>query len=209
MRTVLLTLVTVGALAAPAAADEGTGITVSTQFQLGSVKLGDMHGLLAPGGHFDLGFRVRRWRLAAELDTGLWSEAHPAGETMYLSGGFTRAGMALQWDWKDLEMRSGDNKPVHFRGYVEVGLGRQVIDRHVRTPAGEVALGEVARNDIMLGIGMAPELRLGPALFGASFGVRMLIARAPQTTLARGGDASSERSLDVALLYVFGLRFGH
>ncbi len=196
----LLALALVATLASTASADGGTGITVTTSFMMGSFKVADTHGFQAPGAHVDLGFRVRRWRLAAEAQTGLWSEPHEPSE-MYRSGGFTRLGMALQWAWKDLEIPLREGRPDgHFRGFVEVGLGRQHVDG---------AIGEISRNDVMFGVGMSPDLRIGKVLFGASFGVRMLIARAPTMTIARGASSSSEPSLDVALLYVFGLRFGH
>ncbi len=197
----LFALALVATLASTASADGGTGITVTTSFMMGSFKVADTHGFQAPGAHVDLGFRVRRWRLAAELETGMWSEPHESIAEAYLSGGFTRLGMALQWAWKDLEIPLREGRPDgHFRAFVEVGLGRQHVDGD---------LGEISRNDVMLGVGMSPDLRIGKVLIGASFGVRMLIARAPTTTLARGAPSSSDPSLDVALLYVFGLRFGH
>ncbi len=199
-RHAVFALLLVGALAPTAAADGGTGITVTTAFMMGSFKVADTHGFQAPGAHVDLGFRVRRWRLAAEIETGLWSEPHTMTEE-YTSGGFSRLGMALQWAWKDLEIPLREGRPSgHFRGFVEVGLGRQ----HIGTD-----LGEVSRNDVMLGLGMSPDLRIGKVLFGATFDVRMLISRAPTTTIARGATINSDPSLDVALLYVFGMRFGH
>jgi hypothetical protein len=194
-----LVLATVLTLAAPASADSGTGITATTSFMLGSFQIGDSHGFQAPGGHFDVGFRVRRWRLAAELDRGLWSEPRASMSPDH-SGGFSRLGMSLQWAWKELERPAREHKPdVRFRGFVELGLGRQ----HVTTP-----LIDIARNDMMVGLGVSTDMAFGKALFGAVFGVRMLISREPQTTIARGM-SQSDRSFDLALLYVFGLRFGH
>lgn len=202
MRSPALALVIIGALASPAAAeyDEHSNITLTTAFVMGSFKVADTHGFEAPGGHFDLGFRVRRWRLAAEAEFGLWSRPDD-DPTADASGGFRRLGMALQWSFKDLLVPANTNRPSpsHFHGYLEVGLGRQHVDSD---------LGSFGRNDVMLGLGMAPELRLGPAILGADFGVRVLISRAPTTTIARG-TTTNEPSLDVALLYVFGLRFGH
>lgn len=185
--------------AATAAADDG-GITVTTSFVMGSLEVGHTHGMLAPAGHLDLGFRVRRWRLAAEAQSGLWSEPHEP-DVPYTSGRLTRVGMALQWTWKDLALPRRTGKPdATFRGFVEVGLGRQ----HVETE-----LGEVSRNDVMLGLGMSPELKFGNILFGATFGVRLVVARAPTTTIARGESTmTSQPALDTALLYVFGVRFG-
>lgn len=205
MRISLLAIVLVGALAPPASAgsddsSERANISVSTAFVMGSFKIADNHGFQAPGGHFDLGFRVRRWRLAAEAQLGLWSKPDDDPST-YHGGGMRRLGMALQWSFKELLVppHSGRPKASRFHGYVELGLGRHSV---------ETDLLSVARNDLMLGIGIAPELRLGPALLGGTFGVRMLISRAPTTTIARGATAS-DPSLDVAMLYVFGLRFGH
>ncbi|MFN0247472.1 MAG: hypothetical protein ACKV2T_11350 [Kofleriaceae bacterium] len=199
MRVVLLALATVGALAAPATADGGTGITVTTSFMSGSLQIGDSHGMQVPGMHFDLGFRVRRWRLAAELEHGVWSESRDNASPAH-TGGFTRLGMALQWAWRDLELPVREGKPSgHFRGFAEVGLGQQRVETDVF---------DIARNDVMLGVGVSADVKLRKVLFGAVFGVRMLISREPQTAIARGM-SSSNRSLDVALLYVFGLRFGH
>lgn len=201
MRTALLAVAVVGALASAAAAEDDTSnITMTTAFAMGSFKVADTHGFAAPGGHFDLGFRVRRWRLAAEAEFGPWFDNDKSGDVSR-GGSFGRLGMALQWSFKDLLVPPNDNRPkaAHFIGYVEAGLGRQHVDGD---------FGTFGRNDVMLGMGMTPELRLGPAVFGADFGVRVLISRAPVTTIARGS-SSSEPGLDVALLYVLGLRFGH
>ena len=204
----LLALAVIGALAPAAAADDDEpeyvdhgAISVSTSGMFGSFKVADVHAFEAPGMHFDLGFRVRRWRLAAELETGLFNQPHEEMES-FVSGGFTRAGVALRWAFKDLYRKGTQDRPsVHFRGYVEAGLGRQ----HVATT--DLDFG---RNDIMLGLGMAPEIHAGWLLFGASFGVRMLISRAPATTIERSvGSSSSDRPLDVSLLYIFGFTFGH
>jgi hypothetical protein len=195
----LLVLATLGALATPATADDGTGITATTSFMMGSFQIADSHGMQVPGGHFDLGFRVRRWRLAAELERGLWSIAREESAP-YHGGAFTRLGVAIQWAWKELELPERVGKPTgRFRGFVEVGLGRH----HVETDH-----LEVTRNDAMLGLGMSADLKLGKVLLGGVFGVRMLISREPQTTIARGM-SSRDRELDLALLYVFGFRFGH
>lgn len=201
MRSALLALAVVGALAPAAAADDDprSNITLTTAFAMGSFEIGDVHGFQAPGGHFDLGFRVRRWRLAAEAGFGLWS--NPQAVEPSERGSFRRLGMALQWSFKDLLVPANASRPKtsHFHGYLEVGVGRQHVDGD---------LGSFGRNDVMLGLGISPELRLGPAVLGGDFGVRVLISRAPVTTIARGEIATSP-SLDVALLYVFGLRFGH
>lgn len=201
MRSALLALIVVGALAPPAAADdEDAAITVTTSFALGSMKIGDAHTYQAPGSFFDLGFRVRRWRLAAEAQTGMWSEV-TGGEDNDNSGGFTRLGMALRFNWRDLEMSPAGRPHMNFRGFVEVGLGRQYLDG----PG-----FDLSRNDIMLGVGVAPEFKFkGRFRFGATFGIRMLVSRAPVTTIARGSCAScSDPGHDLALLYVFGFTWG-
>lgn len=187
--------------AAAAPADEPGSITATTNFTLGAVSVGDVHGFLAPGGHFDLGFRVRRWRLAAEAQTGLWSIERPP-EAPYQGGSFGRYGMALRYAWKELGYEKAGHRPaVRFRSYVELGVGRQ----RVRTDH-----ASVARGDVMLGFGVAPEIRFGRGSFGASFGIRALVARAPDIdVIARGAcSACGPAGYDLALLYMMGITFG-
>jgi hypothetical protein len=202
----LLALAVVGALAPIAVADDAYvdhgSISLSSNFNFGSFKVADVHYLAAPGGQFDLGFRVRRWRLAAELATGNLTQPSDDLEP-HASGSFTRAGVAVRWAFKDLFVQGTDNRPsVSFRGFVEAGLGRQ----HVQTDT-----LDFGRNDIMLGLGTAPEIHAGRwLLFGATFGARMLISRAPSTSIARTTTTSSpDRPIDIALLFVFGFTFGH
>lgn len=201
-----LVLATAGAPTPAAAADDEPGsITATTNFVLGAVSVGAVHGFLAPGGHFDVGFRVRRWRLAAEAQTGLWTTPAAPGEPS-VSGSFRRVGMALRWTWKELVIERGARRPAaRFRGYVEAGLGRE----HARMPG-----VSIARGDVMLGFGVAPEVHLGRVLFGATFGIRALISRAPDDeVIARGTCAACTPSgrdggHDLALLYTMGFTFG-
>ena len=202
-RPLSVALLTLGALASPAAAEgEGRGsITTTVDFALGSSSAGDALGMLAPGGHFDLGFRVRRWRLAAELDTALWS--NPAAPKDHPeSGSFTRGGVALRWNLMDLASPAGDQRPgAAYRIYVEGGLGRQRVHAPGIT---------VARGDVMLGLGVAPELAFGRALFGANFGVRALISEAVDDQIARTVCEACRPVTrhDLTLMFVFGFTVG-
>jgi hypothetical protein len=197
----LLAFALVGALSVSARADvdERGGITVGFGFAMGSFEIGDLHAFQAPAAHFDLGFRVRRWRLAAEADTGIWS-ATPESDTR--DGGVSRVGMALRYAWMDRGYATNNDRPsAQFRIFAEIGVGRQ----HIATDQ-----MELGRNDLMLGVGTTPEMKLGPVLFGATFGLRMLISRAPATTIARGACTNcGDHSLDVALLSTLTVNLGH
>jgi len=198
-----LALVVLGLLADPAAADDTDqgGITAAINFALGSAQVDDAHGFIAPGGHFDLGFRVRKLRLAAELETGLWSNQSVPQDEPH-TGSFRRFGVALRWNVLDLAIEKREHRPAsNFRGYVEGGAGRQHID------APGLA---VSRYDVMLGMGVSPEIKLGPMLFGANFGIRIMISNAPNDSIARGVCSSCTASAghDIALLYVLGFVVG-
>ncbi len=199
---VVAALVLAGVVAPAAASDDERGsITATANFALGSSAVGDAPGVLAPGGHFDVGFRVRRWRLAAEVDTALWSNPK-APDDRPESGSFLRGGIALRWSALEMTTRPREGRPGGaYRIYLEGGIGRQRID------APGLALG---RNDVMLGLGIAPELSFGRVLFGANFGLRVLIANAPDDQLARSvcADCRGTRRHDLTLLYVFGFTFG-
>lgn len=209
MRSTLPRLALAFALAAPAtpalADDEYGAITATVDFMMGSAPVGDRHGFVAPGGHLDVGFGVRRWRLAAELDTGLWTEPTEGADdaVMSRSGSFRRYGMALRFRLKEREL-GGSGRPRAALGmYVEAGLGRQ----RVALPEPEAAV--VTRGDLVLGLGT--ELVIGTRKrFGANFGVRTVIAREPEPGAAALGAcaACGRRGHDVAFLYVFGFRFG-
>ncbi len=205
MRTLpaLAALAMVGGLGIPtAAADDSPGsITATVNFALGSSAVGDSPGFLAPGGHFDLGFRVRRWRLAAELDTALWSKLRQPDD-LPVSGSFVRAGVALRWSLLEMLAHARGERPaVAYRIYVEAGLGRQRI---------EVPGIALSRNDVMIGLGVSPEISFGRALFGANFGMRVVIANAPEDQIARTAcmTCSPTGHHDLTLLYTFGFVFG-
>ncbi|MDQ3369565.1 MAG: hypothetical protein M3680_29405 [Myxococcota bacterium] len=198
-------LLPVAAPTVAAADDDDPGsITTTLAFAVGSSSVGATDGVIAPGGHFDVGFRVRRWRLAAELDTALWS-TQGLPDDVSESGSFVRGGVALRWHVMDEVTRKREHRPsAAYRIYVEGGVGRQ----RVQAPG-----LDVARGDVMLGLGVAPEIALGSVLFGATFGLRVLIAHAPDAPgdrIARSTctDCTAGARHDVTLLYVLGITVG-
>ena len=206
MRCWVVTLLFVSTLggASPTFADDEHGaITGTANFMMSAAPVGDRHGLLAPGGHLDVGFGVRRWRLAAETDLGLWSEPTEADtEPASRSGSFRRLGMALRLRMKERRF-GGEGRPRAALGiYLETGLGQQRIALPEPTTT-------VTRSDVMLGLGT--DLIIGSrARFGGNFGVRALISREPEPEVEPRGLCArcGRRGYDVAFLYTFGFRFG-
>lgn len=195
----------VGLAALPVAADASDdppgSITATVNFELGSSAAGGKAGFLAPGGHFDVGFRVRRWRLAAELDAALWSN-QVASDALPESGSFRRGGMALRWTALEMTTPAGEFHPgAAYRIFVEGGIGHQRIE------APGVAVG---RNDVMIGLGIAPELSFGRVLFGTNFGVRALISSEPGDALARSSctDCRASARHELTMLFSFGFTIG-
>jgi hypothetical protein len=164
-----------------ARADDYAETSVSAALAMGVVGAGDVRGMVAPGGHFDLGVTVERFRLQGELDTAVWSYLPPEA-TSAISGRFRRAGVGLR-----LIVARPGRRTLRVPIFVEGGVGRE----YLRGPA------SLDRGDVEVGLGLAPTWRAGRARAGAIFGVRVLVAPAPDRP-----------DHDVGIFFTWGLGFG-
>jgi hypothetical protein len=194
-------LLLVALVCAPAVAHAGP-VTVSStiDFTIGGGRGGGQHGFIAPGGHFDLGVGVGRWRAQAELDAGLWTR-QPEDTDDPDDGGYHRVGLGVRYVWL----------PAYFHGpggfgwlnnYVQLGIGRDAV--HTDTIA-------VSRSDVEIGFGMAQEAHFGHGVVGGNFGLRVVIAgdSSPAAVCAgAGGCPEPSGDPDVALFFDLGFVVG-
>ena len=179
-------------------------VTGTAAFSIGAIDVGSHDGF-SPGGHFDVGATFHRFRLAAELDAGLWAN-EDAPDDMPESGSYRRLGGALRYYFADLDVskKCGNDESL-LRLYVEGGIGRQSID------APSI---EVSRPDLMLGFGMQQQAQIGSVTLGGHFGLRVLVSEAPAPNVVsatcKGAtcDPPGYRRHDLALFFTMGFAIG-
>jgi hypothetical protein len=177
-------------------------VTGTATFSIGAIDAGARDGF-SPGGHFDVGATFQKFRLAAELDAGLWSD-EDAPTDQPESGSYRRVGGALRYYFMDFDVGNRRTESL-LRLYVEGGIGRQSID------APSV---ELARPDLMIGFGMQQQARLGAATLGGMFGLRVLVSGAPAphvvNVACKGAtcDPPGYRRHDLAVFFTMGFAVG-
>lgn len=177
-------------------------VTGTAAFSFGAIDAG-AHDGFSPGGHFDVGVTLGKFRVAAELDAGLWSsEDTPSGEVPE-AGSYRRVGGALRYYFWDLDPTNGRRKDNLLRLYVEGGIGRHAIE----TPS-----LEIARPDIAIGFGMQ-QVRFSPVTFGGTFGIRVLVSEAPPPHVAQVAckgacEPAGHRRHDLGLFLTMGFAVG-
>jgi hypothetical protein len=157
-------------------------VTGTAAFSLGAVDAGSHDGF-TPGGHFDLGATFGKFRIAGELDAGMWSNEDIPEDQAPEAGAYLRVGGSLRYYFWDLDVGNQTVKDSLLRLYVEGGIGRQAIE----TPS-----LRVERPDLAIGFGMQQQIRFSSVTLGGTFGIRVLVSEAPPPNtpnIACKGDA--------------------
>lgn len=172
-------------------------VTGTMSLSFGSVDAGPHDGYAMPGGHFDVGVTLSRFRVAAELDASAWVY-EDAPDEMEESGSFTRLGGSLRYYFLDIDIAGPQEEFSLMRMYMEAGLGRHTIDS---------ASVDVTRRDVSFGIGTQQQSVLSGMTVGGRFGVRAVIADAPAQAVACRG-ACDARRRDIAVFFTMGFAVG-
>ena len=172
-------------------------VTGTMSLSFGSIDAGPHDGAAMPGGHFDLGVTLAKFRLAAEFDASVWMYEDAPDDTTE-SGTFTRLGGSLRYYFMDIDIAGENERFSLVRMYVEAGAGKHTIDS---------SSVDVTRRDLSFGFGMQQQSEASGMTFGGKYGIRAVLAEAPAPALACRG-ACDARRLDVAVFFTMGFTVG-